>query len=83
MQNYSPTTRPRPPNGLTLAFAKELAGTASLGQTRSAQDGSRPRWGPSRRPRTVEAAIAVKLATMDNLLMGKYLDDGGEIPGRR
>ena len=40
------------------------------------------RHGLRRRPRTVEqgAAIAVKLATMDDPPTGKYLDDNGEIP---
>ena len=68
-------------NGLTLAFAKELAGD------RISVNSVCPGWvktdmGTDAAPRTVEqgAAIAVKLATMDNPPTGKYLDDGGEIP---
>ncbi len=67
-------------NGLTLAFAKELAGD------RISVNSVCPGWvktdmGSDAAPRTVEqgAAIAVKLATMDDPPTGKYLDDGGEI----
>ena len=68
-------------NGLTLAFAKDLAGD------RISVNSVCPGWvktdmGSDAAPRTVEqgAAIAVKLATMDNPPTGKYLDDDGEIP---
>jgi NAD(P)-dependent dehydrogenase (short-subunit alcohol dehydrogenase family) len=68
-------------NGLTVAFAKELAGE------RIAVNSVCPGWvktdmGTETAPRTVEqgAAIAVKLATMDNPPTGKYLNDRGEIP---
>ena len=68
-------------NGLTLAFAKDLAGD------RISVNSVCPGWvktemGTDAAPRTVEqgAAIAVKLATIDNPPTGKYLDDGGEIP---
>ena len=67
-------------NGLTLAFAKELAGE------RVSVNSVCPGWvktdlGTDAAPRTVEqgAAIAVKLATMDDPPTGKYLDDRGEI----
>jgi NAD(P)-dependent dehydrogenase (short-subunit alcohol dehydrogenase family) len=67
-------------NGLTLAFAKELAGA------RVSVNSVCPGWvktdmGTDAAPRTVEqgAAIAVKLATMDEPPTGKYLDDRGEI----
>ena len=67
-------------NGLTLAFAKELAGD------RITVNSVCPGWvktdmGSDAAPRSVEqgAAIAVKLATMDNPPTGKYLDDAGEI----
>ena len=67
-------------NGLTLAFAKELAGE------RIAVNSVCPGWvktdlGGDDAPRTVEhgAAIAVKPATMDEPPTGKFLDDGGEI----
>ncbi len=68
-------------NGQTLAFAKELAGD------RVSVNSACPGWvktemGTDAAPRTVEqgAAIAVKLATMDDPPTGKFLDDGGEIP---
>ena len=68
-------------NGLTLAFSKDLAGD------RISVNSACPGWvktdmGSDAAPRTVEqgAAIAVKLATMDNPPTGKYLDDNGEIP---
>ncbi len=68
-------------NGLTLAFAKELAGD------RIAVNSACPGWvktdmGTDAAPRTVEqgAVIAVKLATMDDPPTGKFLDDAGEIP---
>jgi NAD(P)-dependent dehydrogenase (short-subunit alcohol dehydrogenase family) len=68
-------------NGLTLAFAKDLAGD------RISVNSTCPGWvktdmGSDAAPRSVEqgAAIAVKLATMDNPPTGKYLDDAGEIP---
>ena len=67
-------------NGLTLAFAKELAGE------QVSVNSVCPGWvktdlGSDAAPRTVEqgAAIAVKLATMDDPPTGKYLDDRGEI----
>lgn len=67
-------------NALTLAFAKELAGD------RVSVNSVCPGWvktdlGSEAAPRTVEqgAAIAVKLATMDNPPTGKYLDDAGAI----
>jgi NAD(P)-dependent dehydrogenase (short-subunit alcohol dehydrogenase family) len=67
-------------NGLTLAFAKELAGD------RVSVNSVCPGWvktdmGSDAAPRTVEqgAAIAVKLATMDDPPTGKFLDDGGEV----
>jgi len=67
-------------NGLTLAFAKELAGEGVVVNSVC------PGWvktdmGTEAAPRTVEqgAAIAVKLATMDNPPTGKFLDDSGEI----
>src|SRR5271165_1612122 len=63
-------------NGLTVAFAKELAGE------RVAVNSVCPGWvktdmGSDAAPRTVEqgAAIAVKLATMADPPTGKYLDD--------
>ncbi len=68
-------------NGLTLALSKELAGE------RIAVNSICPGWvktdmGSDAAPRSVEqgAAIAVKLATMDDPPTGKYLDDDGEIP---
>ena len=67
-------------NGLTLAFAKELAGD------RVSVNSVCPGWvktdlGSDAAPRTIEqgAAIAVKLATMADPPTGKYLDDRGEI----
>jgi NAD(P)-dependent dehydrogenase (short-subunit alcohol dehydrogenase family) len=67
-------------NGLTVALAKDLAGE------RISVNSICPGWvktdlGSAAAPRTVEqgAAIAVKLATMDNPPTGKYLDDRGEI----
>ena len=67
-------------NGLTLAFAKELAGE------RVSVNSVCPGWvktdlGTDAAPRTVEqgAAIAVRLATMDDPPTGKFLNDGGEI----
>jgi NAD(P)-dependent dehydrogenase (short-subunit alcohol dehydrogenase family) len=67
-------------NGLTLAFAKELVGE------HVSVNSVCPGWvksdmGTDAAPRTVEqgAAIAVKLATMDDPPTGKFLDDGGEI----
>jgi NAD(P)-dependent dehydrogenase (short-subunit alcohol dehydrogenase family) len=68
-------------NGLTVALAKDLAGD------RISVNSTCPGWvktdmGSDAAPRTVEqgAAIAVKLATMDEPPTGKYLDDNGEIP---
>lgn len=68
-------------NGLTLAFAKDLAGD------RISVNSTCPGWvktdmGTDAAPRTVEqgAAIAVKLATMDDPPTARFLDDGGEIP---
>jgi NAD(P)-dependent dehydrogenase (short-subunit alcohol dehydrogenase family) len=68
-------------NGLTVAFAKELAGD------RITVNSVCPGWvktdlGTDAAPRTVEqgAAIAVKLATMVEPPTGKYIDDRGEIP---
>jgi NAD(P)-dependent dehydrogenase (short-subunit alcohol dehydrogenase family) len=68
-------------NGLTLAFAKELAGD------RISVNSVCPGWvktemGTAAAPRTVEqgAAIAVRLATMADPPAGKLLDDRGEIP---
>ncbi len=68
-------------NGLTLAFAKDLAGE------RISVNSVCPGWvktdmGSDTAPRSVEqgAAIAVKLATMDDPPTGQYLDDAGEIP---
>jgi NAD(P)-dependent dehydrogenase (short-subunit alcohol dehydrogenase family) len=67
-------------NGLTLAFAKELVGEGV------SVNSVCPGWvktdmGTDAAPRTVEqgAAIALKLATMDDPPTGKFLDDGGEI----
>ena len=67
-------------NALTLAFAKELMGE------RVSVNSVCPGWvktdmGTDAAPRTVEqgAAIAVKLATMDDPPTGKFLDDRGEI----
>ena len=67
-------------NGLTVAFAKELAAD------RIAVNAVCPGWvktemGGEGAPRTVEqgAAIAVKLATMSDPPTGKFLDDAGEI----
>jgi len=67
-------------NGLTLAFAKELAAD------RIAVNSVCPGWvktdmGGEGAPRTVEqgAAIAVKLATMADPPTGKFLDDAGEV----
>ena len=68
-------------NGLTLAFAKDLAAD------RISVNSVCPGWvktemGTDAAPRTVEqgAAIAIKLATMSDPPTGRYLDDGGEIP---
>ena len=68
-------------NGLTLALSKDLAGD------RISVNSTCPGWvktdmGSDAAPRSVEqgAAIAVKLATMDQPPTGKYLDDDGEIP---
>ena len=67
-------------NGLTVAFSKDLAADGI------AVNSTCPGWvqtdmGTAAAPRTVDqgAAIAVKLATMDNPPTGKYLDDAGEI----
>ena len=67
-------------NGLTVAFAKELVGD------RISVNSVCPGWiktdlGSDAAPRTVEqgAAIAVKLATMNDPPTGKFLDDRGEI----
>ncbi|MBY0515013.1 MAG: SDR family oxidoreductase [Gemmataceae bacterium] len=67
-------------NGLTVAFAKELAGD------RISVNAVCPGWvktdmGGEGAPRTVEqgAAIAVKLATMADPPTGKFLDDAGEV----
>ena len=68
-------------NGLTLAFSKDLAGD------RISVNSVCPGWvktdmGSDAAPRSVEqgAAIAVKLATMDDPSTARFLDDGGEIP---
>jgi len=68
-------------NGLTVAFAKDLAAD------RISVNSVCPGWvktdmGSDAAPRVVDqgAAIAVKLATMDEPPTGKFLDDGGEIP---
>ena len=68
-------------NGLTLALSKDLAGD------RISVNSTCPGWvktdmGSEAAPRSVEqgAAIAVKLATMDDPPTGKFLDDAGEIP---
>lgn len=68
-------------NALTLALAKDLAGE------KISVNATCPGWvktdmGTDAAPRTVDqgAAIAVKLATMDDPPTGKYLDDNGEIP---
>ena len=67
-------------NGLTVAFAKDLAGD------RISVNSVCPGWvktdmGSEAAPRSVEqgAAIAVKLATMDEPPTGKFHDDAGEI----
>src|SRR3954447_10758886 len=68
-------------NGLTLAFAKDLAGD------RISVNSTCPGWvktdmGSDAAPRSVEqgAAIAVKLATMEDPPTGTFVDDAGEIP---
>jgi NAD(P)-dependent dehydrogenase (short-subunit alcohol dehydrogenase family) len=68
-------------NGVTLAFSKDLAGD------HISVNSVCPGWvktdmGSDAAPRSVEqgAAIAVKLATMDEPPTGKFLDDAGEIP---
>ena len=68
-------------NGLTVALAKDLAGD------RITVNSVCPGWvktdlGGATAPRTVAqgAAIAVKLATMDEPPTGQYLDDHGAIP---
>jgi NAD(P)-dependent dehydrogenase (short-subunit alcohol dehydrogenase family) len=68
-------------NGLTVAFAKELAGE------RISVNSACPGWvktdmGSDAAPRSVEqgAAIAVKLATMEGPPTGTFVDDAGEIP---
>ena len=68
-------------NGLTLAFAKDLAADGIT------VNSTCPGWvktdmGSDAAPRDVRqgAAIAVRLATMDAPPTGKYLDDDGEIP---
>ena len=68
-------------NGITVALAKDLAGEGVTVNSVC------PGWvktdlGGETAPRTVDqgAAIAVKLATMDNPPTGKFLDDAGEIP---
>ena len=68
-------------NGLTVALAKDLAGD------QISVNSTCPGWvktdmGTDAAPRSVDqgAAIAVKLATMDQPPTGKYLDDNGEIP---
>ena len=67
-------------NGLTLAFSKDLAAD------RIAVNSVCPGWvktdmGSDAAPRSVDqgAAIAVKLATMENPPTGHFLDDQGEI----
>ena len=68
-------------NALTVSLAKDLAAD------RIVVNATCPGWvhtdmGGAAPPRSVEqgAAIAVKLATMDDPPTGKYLDDSGEIP---
>jgi len=67
-------------NGLTLAFAKELAGDG-VSVNSVCPGWVRTDMGSDAAPRTVEqgAAIAVRLATMDDPPTGKFLDDGGEV----
>ncbi|MHC5536821.1 SDR family oxidoreductase [Singulisphaera rosea] len=67
-------------NGLTVALAKDLA------SERISVNSTCPGWvktdmGTDAAPRSVEqgAAIAVKLATMDDPPTGKFFDDNGEI----
>lgn len=67
-------------NGVTVAFAKELA--ADGVSVNSVCPGwVKTEMGGDGAPRTVEqgAAIAVKLATMENPPTGKFLDDSGDI----
>ena len=67
-------------NGLTVAFSKDLAAEGIT--VNSACPGwVRTDLGSDAAPRTVEqgAAIAVRLATMDEPPTGKYLNDAGEI----
>ena len=68
-------------NGLTLAFAKDLAGEG-ISVNSVCPGWVKTEMGTDAAPRTVEqgAAIAVKLATMDRPPTGKFLDDSGEIP---
>jgi NAD(P)-dependent dehydrogenase (short-subunit alcohol dehydrogenase family) len=68
-------------NGMTVAFAKDLAGDW-ISVNSVCPGWVRTDMGTDAAPRTVEegAAIAVKLATMDDPPTGKYLDDAGEIP---
>jgi NAD(P)-dependent dehydrogenase (short-subunit alcohol dehydrogenase family) len=68
-------------NAMTIAFSKELA------RDRIAVNSVCPGWvqtdmGTKAAPRSVEqgAAIAVKLATMDDPPTGQFLDDQGPIP---
>lgn len=67
-------------NAVTLSFAKELA-TEGISVNAVCPGWVKTDMGGDRAPRTVEqgAAIAVRLATMDNPPTGKYLDDAGEI----
>lgn len=67
-------------NGLTVAFAKELA-AEGISINAVCPGWVKTDMGGEGAPRTVEqgAAISVKLATMDGPPTGKYLDDAGEI----
>lgn len=67
-------------NMMTVSFAKELA-AARISVNTVCPGWVKTEMGGEAAPRTVEqgAAIAVKLASMENPPTGKYLDDAGEI----